>query len=368
MNLILVILFFIPLFASGQINCENCKKTQYPFTGCQNGQKVVICSNTPNNTAGFRPWKKCINQVQFQYDKSTYPLREKTGELYNYRFQPANSSIAYDVFDLNHIQRIITEAFDDWIKPSCYPNFNNDKCQPCPLRVKWARTEEDMLNDADGLAITVQKAQQPVTGGDCQMDCSTAEIRLNGTEDWTGIDPDNVRGTVPNMKNFFKTAFPNVITGKCYDLRSVLRHEIGHWLGFNHPQTGCEKAGAVMNPKNFTPDVIINLDNDAQCMFYILYCCPTNAVSVDEDEIIMDPYIYPHPAHQSVNISLSSSIGKISMIEIRDLLGQTLLVKTIEENMNDTMITLSIGGLSAGKYHIIQLGDKGMVSHPLVKY
>gem|GEM_PF-6861683 len=35
MKLILVVLFFIPLFANGQVNCENGKKTQYPFTGCQ---------------------------------------------------------------------------------------------------------------------------------------------------------------------------------------------------------------------------------------------------------------------------------------------------------------------------------------------
>jgi hypothetical protein len=328
------------------------------------GKKYILCSDNPMNESGFRPWKICLGSTQILYDDREYPLKGTNGVNYDLVTYPDG----YPIFDPSKVEFLVNQALNDWMIPSCYPNFNNDKCHPCPLRVRWTRTERDMDGNVNAAAVTYHEKQKPVTGGDCQMDCSSFEIRLNGTTEWTGINPNDLDGTIPNIRNFFKTDSPQIQTGICHDLRSVLRHEIGHWLGFGHPIDFCGRSGSIMYPGNFGYDKIVNIDEGDKCMFYILYCCPTNAVSVNEDEIIRDPYIYPHPAHQSVNISLSSTIGKISMIEIRDILGQTLLVKTIEENMNDTMITLSIGGLSAGKYHIIQLGDKGMVSHPLVKY
>lgn len=365
MKIILFIMLLIPITAFSQINCENCKEKEYPFLGCKNGVKYSKCTSDPNNEEGFLPWKKCLNNIEVVYDSTNFPLQQN-GLKYAIEL-PRNDGFAYHkVFSRYQIIPNINQALNDWLQPSCYPNVNNDKCQPCKLKVRWARDESEMSIYPDVPSITYQAPKKPITGDACEQDCNTSEIRLNGTPRWTGINPNNVSGSISSgsWKNFFRTDHDSLsvaTTYKCYDLRSVLRHEIGHWLGFDDMAgtryQSCSNDNSIMNADNFKYDINVDIFPDDRCMFTVLYCCPTNPNSIKESQTINSTFnIFPNPISYGVTIELSPSTAQYNKhLRIIDINGKTISEQMFQAGSNNYIVNTT--GLSAGSYLFVMTFD-----------
>lgn len=364
MKIILWIILLIPITAYSQINCETCKQEEYPFLGCKNGIKISRCSSDPNNDEGFRPWKKCLNNIVMTYDSTNYPLQQN-GIKYALEL-PRNDGFGYQrVFSRYQIIPRINEALNDWLQPSCYPNVNNDNCQPCQLKIRWAINVNEMDIYPDATSITIQTTKKPATGA-CDQDCDSTEIRLNGTPRWTGINPNDVRGSVLNdtWTNFFRTDHDSLAiatTNRCYDLRSAMRHEIGHWLGFGDMvgtnKQSCSKTNSVMDADDFEHDINVDITSDDRCMFTVLYCCPTNPNSINEVQTINSTFnLFPNPTTFSVTIALSPSTSQYNKhLRVVDMSGNTVSEQTFQAGGNDC--TISTAGLSAGSYLFVLTFD-----------
>jgi|JI8StandDraft_1071087.scaffolds.fasta_scaffold13851_1 hypothetical protein len=364
MKIIFWIILLIPITAYSQINCESCKQEEYPFLGCKNGIKISRCSSDPNNDEGFRPWKKCLNNLTITYDSTNFPIQQN-GLKYGLSF-PRNDGFAYhQVFTRHKIVSTINQALNDWLQPSCYPNINDDNCQPCNIKVRWAREVQDMREYPRATSITIQETKKPATGA-CDQNCDSTEIRLNGTPEWTGINPNDVRFSIEtgSWTNFFRTDHDSLAvatTNKCYDFRSVMRHEIGHWLGFGDMvgtnRQSCSKTNSVMDADDFEYDINVDITSDDRCMFTVLYCCPTNPNTINEAQTINSTFnLFPNPTTFSVTIALSPSTSQYSKhLRVVDMTGNTVSEQKFQAGGNHCII--STAGLSAGTYLFVLTFD-----------
>lgn len=350
-------MLLLPFTAFSQINCETCKEKEYPFIGCIDGHKDILCLSDPNNEEGFLPWKKCLNNIIMIYDSTNFPLQQN-GLKYAIEL-PRNDGFGYQkVFSRYQIIPNINQALNDWLQPSCYPNVNNDKCQPCKLKVKWVRDASQMSIYPDVPSITYQPEKKPNAGGACDQDCDFSEIRLNGTPEWTGINPNDVSGSIAGERyKFFRTDHDSLqvaTTNKCYDMRSILRHEIGHWLGFGDMlgtrYQSCSNSNSVMYGDNFNYDKNVDVSLDDRCMFTVLYCCATNPSSVEETQTINSDFnIFPNPTSSYITISMSPSTEQyVKKLRVVDIGGKTVFDKTYPAGNTDCIV--QINGLSKGAY------------------
>jgi len=93
---------------------------------------------------------------------------------------------------------------------------------------------------------------------------------------------------------------------------------------------------------------------DYQCDFHVnsgmtgsfVVDAATSVSSISLNEMILEP----NPAHDFVNIKMSTNTNDHAKITVFDLIGRSVLSNEIELNGNDRTYTLDISGLKYGMY------------------
>lgn len=350
LNLIVIILCSFASFNNVLADCDPvCKTTKFKYIGCDMTTKSIkaICTDDPRGTANFRPLKKCF---PMSITIETWP-RTDWGVFYrdfNGDKQPQSNEI---IFDYLEAEDIIYNGLDVW-SSICTPD--NQNCDDCPPKVIWARREEDMKGYPDGLAVTYQTLTGPAGGSSCNIDCIFSYIAINMTDRF--FDFPMFSSTPRNWFYTNRTGPHDDVDW--FDLQSIIEHEMGHWLGFDDDQQGCNSSYSGLMNTPIESNSTQSITNSDRCMFEKLYCCPANSTSVEEEIPTINSTfnIYPNPTSSIVTVSLSPSAAQyVKSLRIVDIDGKTVFEQMFPAGNSDcTVIT---NELSKGSYLFVMTFD-----------
>jgi hypothetical protein len=190
------------------------------------------------------------------------------------------------------------QGLKDWYG-ICTPTVPN--CQSCTLQVRFERRPEAW----QGYERDFPAATEHSFSSDCSSRvCDKTWIMINSTDAFTGMNSTTER-RIP-VKWFNQDDEPTVANQpgdgliRYFSFVSVMRHEVGHVLGFGHAYNTNERRycspwtindhenqgiRSVMNNSigaNEEPgNVNIYTEYDV-CVYKLAYCCGTGTTSVDE--------------------------------------------------------------------------------------
>src|SRR5581483_2317822 len=163
-----------------------------------------------------------------------------------------------------------------------------------------------------------------------------------------------------------------------FSFRDVAAHEIGHWLGMQHPDTSVNGAKCVNNYNNCKDSIpgyrmlmgdylphatsAQGLSYDDKCMFSKLYCpssLPSGVKESDQPEP-PPPEVYPNPTSGGMTLTFTVSERNIVRVSIYDMLGNPIreIVNDIFEPSSQS-ISLGTESLPTGNYVCrVRVGDR----------
>jgi hypothetical protein len=347
------------------VDCNSCKSTKYPYTGCcqtpTGHERCSRCSNDPFNETGFRAFKKCnLNTSLIDYITTGFPFGG--GIEWSDPTIPAQQKTIISISDANN------DAYDallDWIL-ACLPDkkMNEHDCDECRLKIIWARKKEEMYGYPNALGVTFQ----PIAGvsGDqkCEVDCDHAVIAINATNEFMGgIDPN--LGQFPDITQptFFYTNknTANKSDLNWYHYKTVILHEIGHWLGIGDMEGSCIPSGATQASTVMYQGLSAMQERDVlsdadKCAFMLLYCCDNFSDVEVNQESFEEIKVFPNPTNNDlINIQFCNPMGINMAYEIISPLGYSVSSDDIHYNENPK--TIILGNLASGVYYIILKHD-----------
>jgi len=350
-----------------KLPCDpECISTVYSYMFCDgDGNFLRKCSADPNHEPGLKMYKKsiplilCPNFDAGQHRRIYIPNSDP-GDFHDVNlFVPAN------------VPARLKEAADRW-NSLCPPQGPNKEYQACCLKVVWAVTISDMREFSKAAAITYMApaAKDPSKPGACENECSRSYIALNQDPLFTKPGNDGV------PRNFFYTERENrpyIPSDYHYaSLYSILLHELGHWLGFNHPdsQDGvgavCDHPGSIMRTADITywERQDRDLSNDDICMFKKAYCCAETANDVDEAPEVPKSLqfdIAPNPPINNIlTLSLSEPIhSSAATLRIVNMSGESILGMDLAKESQH--LSIDITNLSNGIY-MLEILQEGAIS------
>jgi hypothetical protein len=163
-----------------------------------------------------------------------------------------------------------------------------------------------------------------------------------------------------------------------YSFRQMVEHEIGHFLGMQHPeqkaddgttcpnnQTLCGGSSGTSEPMlmsttgiapNDAPHV---LQPDDKCMFEKLYCPQNLGVAQPQEPYGLNPEVFPNPTTGACKLQYEVSDRAFVRVAIYDVLGnQIRIVSSGYEEPGKRTISLGTESLSSGQYVCrVQVGE-----------
>lgn len=328
----------------------------YQFCDVRTGNRVDKCSTDPNNEPFLRPMKRSI------------PLRlcpDFSGAQYNkVSFYPDANPIGdppVDVFVNDHMIDRMNEAADAWNKLCPQQGPNDEYDGECCLSVRWTRANSEMGNYLEeGAANThIHKYYGDPLAGNCRTDCSQSFIVVNQQLAHTKLDERGRPIFFIATEPYPLAALPSGQGYLYVHAYSMFLHELGHWLGFNHPtqptidEVGCN-YNSIMDvsgyPGSFTlarPD----LTTEDVCMFMKLYCCESTKAGVEDPTTPSIAFaIVPNPARSYLTLRLPDDFPAAATLTLRivDATGSTLQTTHLDEHANEIPVDLS--GIPNGVY------------------
>ena len=278
------------------------------------------------------------------------------------------------------IRNDIEDALGEWLNACENGNeFNNSDCDDCDLKIEWAQTSLEMYGFSGALAI----AHQELVPYLCNVDCSNTKIVLNGLSSFRGT------GAKPDYNHFFYTNqnLPNKSNYNYFHFKSMIMHEIGHWLGFGDiynnegvcvpPPSGSDEEKTVMfgNLEGCVErDKLSDID---KCMFMLLYCCDP-ASDIEEPDSSNNFNTNPNPATDYITINISGINRRVNptvdggvFVEIYDVMGMKIQSTPLEtKNFSSLQQKIDVSNLSPGVYFVKIVGSNGACSivEKFVKY
>ncbi|MFC2131429.1 T9SS type A sorting domain-containing protein [Bacteroidota bacterium] len=334
--IIILSIIVLPMTGLYSQDCQSCRSDEYPYIGCcyvpPSSEWCQRCTNDPlSQTDDFKPFKKCsLNVTLIDYDMTGFPFND--GLEWSH---PDISDDQRSIIDLRDTENDIYNALLDWILV-CVPEreINEIDCDNCEkMKIFWARRESDMLGYEDYQSVTYQPVG--VTGPPCRVDCEQSYIAINATNHFMDCDPEKGEKTEIDERCFFYTNknTANKEDINWYHFRSVILHEIGHWLGLGDIKSStCIPSGANTNSTVMWSTLGAMNERDElsyidKCMFMLLYCCdPLIDVNDENEQMNLNLNVIPNPAaneliikynlayHAYVNLYLFNNIGQVEEV------------------------------------------------------
>jgi hypothetical protein len=357
-----------------QPTCNNCRNSKYPYIGCCDapisGQyKCGYCTNNPSGISGFRPLKKCnLNNSIINYIFNDFPF---PAGLYS------KKTPSIPIITIGDTRNDIDEALLDWILACDTTSISQVECDSCPLKIFWTTQASDMKDNPNSIAITRQIIKKD---GTCHEDCDSTYIALNATPKFIGS------GASPLYNHFFYTNpdYPDKNVDKYFHFKSIILHEIGHWLGFGDinetggsgdppicvpPPSGSNITSTVMwgdIKGGVERDVLSDID---KCMFMLLYCCaPMTDIEEEAVELQINLEAIPNPANNELTVKYFLPPSSNVNLYLFDIKGSLVAFKynVALDFSGANQTSLDISGLSSGSYSLVLNFDNKRISKIVV--
>ena len=332
----------------------------YKFCDPATGTYIQKCTTDPNNEPGLNPVKRALPLILCPDFSNLDP--KYTTVRYGTLSDPLNpgSPITVDIFHNEKMLEELQRAAKRWndLCPKRDPDAAHDGC--C-LNVRWMTRLDEMGKFPFAIANTRLGEQD----GTCATDCAGAFIVLN--QDPRYLDPDD--DGIP--RNFLFTEPPAAFEPYLdpdeyhyFSAYSVLLHELGHWLGFNHvdakdsygkacdpsPERSVMERGAVDWNR-----VEWDLTYMDICMFKKLYCCESRrqGSGVEQEATASAVAFTTYPNAVTLRLPSGSSLQHGGIVRLVDPRG-TVVKHVHVGDAGDVSIDLS--GVPEGMY-MLTLSD-----------
>ncbi len=267
------------------------------------------------------------------------------------------------VFNSSDIAQVLRNALLSWTSKCDGCNLNDtyirDCCSQSNIKVYWSDVPSDFKAKGSG-ATSIASV---TSSYNCNTPCSQLYIKLNQSNDFTGATEDE---PCNYNKHFFFTGNQGKYNWK--NLETVLKHEIGHLLGFpdqylyndgtNAMYASCFDNDSRMSNKGFFDDNSPVLTDDDICMYKKLYC--SSLTDVEESHTFEQGVkIFPNPVNSDfINLQFGNPEFKRMSYEIISQIGSTVLKGEILPEDNPKTIVLK--DMPNGSYVLI-LNSNGAI-------
>lgn len=280
--------FLLPIIAFGQCgqlqHCAN-KRLPYKFCPLVGGKHQVACAENPNAVAGKTPAKNilpiCARFVNNADAPGVITIKDANG-------------VDVTVYDPVKIQEDIDAAVAAW-NCICGYTQSNQQVSTCCTEIKWTRNPADLVSSTPGLSILGRQKYGFYTSGACEIGCeegrlligSNNKMLLNNIEEFRHVASAGPQVEQALYTGTTKPKGPGntdlIRESNIWSLRQIITHELGHWLGLEHPDNGdqddpqyiCDGGDAfpaMMNSNGKANDDPLNLTDQDKCQFMKLYC------------------------------------------------------------------------------------------------
>lgn len=379
-----------------KVECdESCIQQKFVYRFCDaEGHVIAKCSDNPNNEPGMKPFKRKI-----PFDVCGVNL-ERWGVEDNFKLvqypppNPLNPVGGPVLFDVRNVSGRLAEAANSWNR-LCPQQGPDAEHQECCLKVRWTGINENIGMMFAHTDIRHNRTPGTSANYSCTFLCEASEMILNTHALFLNPDeegfPRHYFVTERYNFNALPLGNPEYIW---VDMQSLLEHELGHWLGFQHPeerdsyQESCMSEGSIMLGGNtgHLNNRVAGLTPADECMFRKLYCCneTKRIVWIGDPNVPPDDYpnhtksmqeglsgsqaggsrgftVAPNPATGgTITLLLHGPIEPgTSSIRIVDGAGNAVLHQELQEG-SERRVSIDVAGLPSGMY-MVQLIREGQV-------
>ncbi len=379
--------------AEYETNNPKCKVRRIP--------DAVLHPDPPYNSTGL---PICVDMDYFKsYYKSSPGSKVSNGvEFFGEPYPEEKFIPTFDVFDTyyqnqdNATMQDILAACRQWNAICGYENA------PCGTKIKVRFSDDpkyfgnDVLTtvawvdynygQSSGVVLGVVTPNDEILGTDrCHLDLENMEIVFNNTREFTKSTWDkshnwffvNQEYITDNLLDFIdETNEDNPVMPDeppymvAFNFKNILMHELGHILGFAHPDVACSDEEIGYSIMNSQAEPVTNdnkhlsLSQYDKCAFKNLYC--PQSVGINEYSYSSDDNnLYPNPSYDEAKLEfdIEAEYDVVTVI-IQDNLGRILLVpiENKEYGKGSHLELIDVQSLPNGYYYcIIQTQRKNYV-------
>jgi len=280
-------------------------------------------------------------------------------------------------------------SFNQWLGLCNWQATTDGECCMYVEEVSDANSFlEDIAGDTTDLTNTYAATTGLYPDANCNLPCSfNSSIFVNCTDEFFYSQPNvsyptyipYAGGALPDLANYDSNGILIGYTANVWSLRTVLEHEIGHWLGFppeewentnnQHcpPTTGDVMAGYDSSYiTNRNPEQLSSYD---ECWFELLYCCPdaTGIKEQDSNGLPDNQFLVltnaPNPFTDATTINYQVSGSGHVTLRVYNSIGES--VATLQNaNIDAGSYTAAFDGTGMAKgvyYYVLTEGKSAAV-------